>query len=252
MESIARITGGVDTHLDVHVVAALDDRGGLLGTASFPANPTGYGELLCWLRSFGELVLVGVEGTGSYGAGLARLLHRSGVAVVEVDRPNRADRRKRGKSDTLDAIAAARAAHAGTATGRPKTRDGNIEAIRVLRTARQSAHKARTQAINQIRSLVCTAPGRTTRTTAPPPLNHYGVGTGTAGAILVGDPRTRRPRDVRKLRALRSSYAVSLPRIWPSSRGSRPPLARTMLRESRRGPPGCLRGCRRCLADCWP
>jgi transposase len=119
MESIARITGGVDTHLDVHVVAALDDRGGLLGTASFPANPTGYGELLCWLRSFGELVLVGVEGTGSYGAGLARLLHRFGVAVVEVDRPNRADRRKRGKSDTLDAIAAARAAHAGTATGRP-------------------------------------------------------------------------------------------------------------------------------------
>lgn len=84
-------------------MAALDDRGALLGTAWFPANPTGNGELLAWLRSFGEVVLVGVEGTGCYGAGLARPLHRSGVAVVEVDRPNRADRRRRGKSDTLDA-----------------------------------------------------------------------------------------------------------------------------------------------------
>ena len=150
--------GGVDTHLDVHVAAALDERGGLLGTKSFPASPGGYRQLLGWLRSFGELQTVGVEGTGSYGAGLTRHLLTAGVEVLEVDRPNRQERRKAGKSDTLDAVSAARAVQAGTANGAAKTRDGNVESIRVLRVARISANKARTQAINQLHSLVCTAP----------------------------------------------------------------------------------------------
>jgi transposase len=153
-----RITGGVDTHLDVHVAAALDERGAVLGVQSFATTPCGYRSLVRWLEHFGDLELVGVEGTGSYGAGLTRHLHGHGVAVVEVDRPNRQRRRRKGKSDPADAIAAARAAQGGDATGHAKTRDGNVEAMRVLRIARSSARRSRTQAINQIRSLVSTAP----------------------------------------------------------------------------------------------
>lgn len=159
MTTIARrITGGVDTHLDVHVAAALDERGALLGVESFATTPIGYRALSDWFKSFGTVELVGVEGTGSYGAGLTRHLHREGTAVVEVDRPNRQRRRRKGKSDPQDAIAAARAAQGGEATGLAKTRDGNVESMRVLRVARFSARRSRTQAINQIRSLVSTAP----------------------------------------------------------------------------------------------
>ena len=152
------ITGGVDTHLDVHVAAALDQIGGLLGTASFRTTPAGYRELLRWLRSFGPISQVGIEGTSSYGAGLTRALQQAGVTVVEVDRPNRQVRRREGKSDSLDAIAAARSVLAGTALGAPKTMGGNVEGIRVLSVARASSVKARIQALNQIRSLVSTAP----------------------------------------------------------------------------------------------
>jgi transposase len=159
MTNIARrITGGVDTHLDVHVAAALDERGALLGVESFATTPTGYRKLLRWLESFGTLELVGVEGTGSYGAGLTRHLHQQRISVVEVDRPNRQRRRRKGKSDPQDAVAAARAAQSGEASGLAKSRDGNVESMRVLRIARSSARRSRTQAINQIRSLVSTAP----------------------------------------------------------------------------------------------
>jgi transposase len=154
----SQIIGGVDTHLDVHVAAVLDGHGGLLATASFATTPAGYGELADWLVSFGEVPVVGVEGTGSYGAGLTRHLHARGMQVVEVDRPNRQRRRRAGKSDTQDAVSAARAALAGDALGAPKTRDGNVEAIRVLRLARSSARRDRTRALNQMRSLVTTAP----------------------------------------------------------------------------------------------
>jgi transposase len=152
------ITGGVDTHLDVHVAAALDGQGALLGVESFATTPHGYRRLLGWLRDFGDVAVVGVEGTGSYGAGLSRHLHAEGVRVVEVDRPNRQRRRRRGKSDPQDAITAARAAQSGDAHGDAKTRNGNVEGMRVLRVARTSARKARTQALNQMRSLISTAP----------------------------------------------------------------------------------------------
>ena len=159
MTTIARtITGGVDTHLDVHVAAALDERGAQLGVESFAATGAGYQELLGWLEGFGTLELVGVEGTGSYGAGLTRHLLSRQVAVVEIDRPNRQRRRRTGKSDPHDAVAAARAAQGGEATGSAKTRDGNVEAMRVLRVARRSARSNRTQALNQMRSLISTAP----------------------------------------------------------------------------------------------
>jgi transposase len=153
-----RITGGVDTHLDVHVAAALNELGALLGTRSFAATARGYKQLLVWLSSFGTVELVGVEGTGSYGAGLTRHLHAQGVAVVEVDRPNRQTRRRQGKSDGADAVAAARAAQGGNALGQAKTRTGNVESMRVLRLVKQSARKSKTMALNQMRSIVATGP----------------------------------------------------------------------------------------------
>ncbi len=153
-----QLTLGVDTHLDVHVAALLDERGALLGVESFDTTPDGYRNLLAWAASQGEVVLAGVEGTGSYGAGLTRHLHAEGVNVLEVDRPNRQRRRRRGKSDPQDAITAARAAQSGDAQGEAKTRDGNVEAMRVLRVARSSARKSRTQALNQMRSIISTAP----------------------------------------------------------------------------------------------
>ena len=95
------ITGGVDTHADVHVAAALDPIGGLLGVQEFPATAAGYAGLLGWLGGFGTVALVGIEGTGSYGAGLARHVTTAGIRVVEVDRSDRQDRRRQGKSDPL-------------------------------------------------------------------------------------------------------------------------------------------------------
>ncbi|WP_460088838.1 IS110 family RNA-guided transposase, partial [Streptomyces variabilis] len=124
----------------------------------FPATIRGYRDLLDWMRSHGELVAVGVEGTGAYGAELARVLTAAGVTVIDVDRPDRKTRRMKGKSDPIDAYAAAMAVLSGRATGIPKSRDGLVEAVRVLRIARRSAIKARTQAMNQIRGLLVSAP----------------------------------------------------------------------------------------------
>jgi transposase len=152
------VTGGIDTHADVHVAAALDQRGGLLGTASFPTTPDGHCRLEAWLEAFGVIDAVGVEGTGAWGAGIARHLTAGGYRVVEVDRPDRTTRYRRGKSDTIDAEAAARAVQAGTAAGTPKARTGLVESIRALRVARRSAVKDRSAAAHQLHSLVSTAP----------------------------------------------------------------------------------------------
>jgi transposase len=158
VEDARVITGGVDTHADMHVAAALDPLGGLLGVREFPATAAGYGDLFSWLSGFGTVALVGVEGTGSYGAGLARHLAAAGVRVVEVDRADRQDRRRAGKSDPLDAVSAARPALSGRAAGAPKGRDGAVEAIRALMVAKRSARNERTQAINQARALIVTGP----------------------------------------------------------------------------------------------
>ena len=152
------VIGGVDTHADIHVAAACDPLGAVLGTESFPTTPSGYRRLLAFLVSFGPVTVVGVEGTGSYGAGLARHLAEAGVRVVEVNRPNRQVRRRHGKSDIVDAIAAARAVISGQATVIPKTHDGSVEALRVLQIVHHSAMKSRTQALNQLHALVLTAP----------------------------------------------------------------------------------------------
>jgi transposase len=156
------VVGGVDTHKDTHTAAAIDERGRLLGCAQFPATPRGYQELLAWLRGQagdnGRLLLVGVEGTGAYGTGLTRLLMAEQVEVVEVDRPDRKTRRFQGKSDPIDAIAAAQAAQSGRATGRPKHRQGRVEALRALRVARHSAIDQRADTQRQLKALIVTAP----------------------------------------------------------------------------------------------
>jgi len=166
------VTVGVDTHSDVHHAAVIDGVGRPLADAGFPTTPDGYRALLAWAGGHGEITAFGVEGTGAYGAGLARHLRAAGETVIEVDRPDRRTRRqRRGKSDPIDAYAAAAAVLSGAAAGTPKTRDGRVEAIRTLRVARRSAIKGRTQAINQLKALVLTGPaelrqalaGQTTR-----------------------------------------------------------------------------------------
>ncbi|HEX5095428.1 MAG TPA: IS110 family transposase [Acidimicrobiia bacterium] len=157
-EPSLQVVGGVDTHKDVHVAAAIDTTGRMLGTVSFPTTSAGYRALLGWLRGHGTVVRVGIEGTGCWGAGITRFVTDAKIPVVEVDRPNRQRRRRHGKSDPTDAEAAARAALAHDATTIPKSRDGNVEMIRALRVARRSAIKARTQAANQLHALVVNAP----------------------------------------------------------------------------------------------
>ena len=152
------VTGGVDTHNDTHTAAALDGAGGLLGHRQFPATPTGHTALLAWLRGFGQLVKIGIEGSGAYGAGLTEFLQTAGITLVEVDRPDRTTRRRHGKSDPVDAEAAARAAQAGTASGVPKTRGGRVDALRALRVARRSAVTTRAHTQTQMKSLIVTAP----------------------------------------------------------------------------------------------
>src|SRR5215211_5492589 len=155
----ARVTVGVDTHKHVHVAAARDQLGRRLGVTMAPATRAGYVELLAWARGLGEVQAWGVEGTGGYGAGLVRFLAAHGQRVLEVNRPDRAARLRRfGKSDPVDAAAAARTVQAGEATGIPKAQDGTVEMTRALRVARQSAVKARTQAVNAIKALLVNAP----------------------------------------------------------------------------------------------
>jgi transposase len=125
-----------------------------VATATFPTTTAGYRELLGWAHSFGVLRRAGVEGTGAYGAALARCLRRQHIAVIEVNRPGRAARRRHGKSDTVDATAAAHAVLSGRATGIAKTGDGPVEMLRLLHLARASAVKSRTQAINQLKAVI--------------------------------------------------------------------------------------------------
>jgi transposase len=139
------------------VAVVVDHLGRRLGELSVPTTAKGYERLLCWAKGFGPVRCAGIEGTSSYGVGLARHLKAAGVSVVEVERPKRRHLRRNGKSDPIDAEAAARAVLAGEVVGEPKSGDGRVEMIRVLRSARQSALKARSQAANQLQALLVTA-----------------------------------------------------------------------------------------------
>lgn len=168
-----RITGGVDTHSQTHHAAVQLMNGARIADAQFPATSAGYAQLLAWMGSFGRLHAVGVEGTGSYGAGLARHLRDQGVTVIEVSQPDRRQRRTKGKSDPLDAYAAADAVLSGRASAIPKAGTGIVEAIRALHLVRAGAVKGRTAAINELKGLLITAPADIREQLAgagPPPL----------------------------------------------------------------------------------
>jgi transposase len=152
------VVGGVDTHKDLHVAAVVDEHDRVLECQCFATTRHGYKLMLAWMRAFGPLRRVGVEATGTYGAGLLRYLQKAGVEVLEVTTPDRQDRRKRGKNDDLDAQNAAHAAFAGKRTVTPKSRDGMIEALRVLKACRKTAVAARRVALQMIHNTVVSAP----------------------------------------------------------------------------------------------
>ena len=155
-----KVIVGVDTHKHEHVAVAINDLGAGLATFRVPANGAGYADLVAWARTLGDLEAFGIEGTGSYGVGLARFVRRQGLHVVEVNRCDRRKRRNNGKSDTLDAEAAARSVLAGVATAMPKAADGAAEMVRQIKIARDTAVKARTTAMTTLKTLLVNAPIR--------------------------------------------------------------------------------------------
>ena len=153
-----KVIVGVDTHKHLHVAVAIDDSGQRLGEHRIPVDTVGYQDLERWARALGRVACFGIEGTGSYGVGLASYLRRCGIKVVEVNRGDRRARRANGKSDTLDAELAARSVLAGTSTAVPKSADGVVEMIRQIKVARDVATKARTSAIVTLKTIVVNAP----------------------------------------------------------------------------------------------
>ena len=197
------VTVGVDTHLDQHVAAVIDQAGRLCSTKAFAASTRGYVALVTWAEGFGPVERIGIEGTGTYGAGLARFARAYGLPVVEVDRPDRSTRRRHGKSDPVDAQAAARATLAGVAATVPKTREGQVEMIRVLRVARRGALKARVAAAQQLHGVLYSAPEELRQ-----PL--LGLKTKT----LVGACAAMRPGPLTSTSAATKASLRSLARRW--------------------------------------
>jgi len=157
--AVEEVVLGVDTHLKTHTAVVIDLVGRQVDAHSFPTTKLGTDELIKWARRRGTVRRAGVEGTGSYGIALTRRLQLEGIEVFEVTRPKRKRARHRGKNDLQDAHAAATSVLAdGEQLATPKSRDGIVEAIRVLRISRASAVKSRTQTILQLRNLVLTGP----------------------------------------------------------------------------------------------
>ena len=169
-----KVIVGVDTPRDEHVAVAVDWFGARLGQRRLPTAPRGYESLHCWASGLGEVIAFGIEGTGSYGAGLARYLAGLGQTVIEVNRPDRSTRRKMGKSDPVDAEMAARSVLAGVARDHPKSGVDRVEMVRMLKIVKDSAIKARTQAVNQMKALIVTAPSE---------LRHELVGLGVSRLV---------------------------------------------------------------------
>ena len=161
MDSIALgrtdVVVGVDTHKDRHTAVAVDGLGCRLGEVSVDTTNEGYAEVVSWARGLGRIVAFGIEGTGSYGLGLVRSLRRQGIRTVEVSRPSRKqERRLAGKNDTIDAEHAARAVLGGTATATPKLADGSVEAIRLVKIARDTAVKVQSQTMITLKATLVT------------------------------------------------------------------------------------------------
>ena len=186
---------GVDTHQDQHVAVAIDQRGVRLDEKHVPVATCGYEELEQWSRNLGQVHAFGIEGTGSYGAGLARFLTSRNYTVVEINRPDRSVRRRKGKSDATDAEMAARAVLSGIADAIPKSGEGEVEMIRMLKSTKDSAVKARTQAINQIKALagqLRLSFEKHSMVSLPPPSSH-----GARVYVQVAWTTPKRPRSTR-------------------------------------------------------
>ena len=153
-----KVIVGVDTHKHLHVAVAIDHNGARLAEHSASADTAGYAQLEAWAKSLGAVEQFGIEGTGSYGAGLTSFLRRRGHRIIEVNRGDRRMRRQNGKSDTLDAEAAARSVLSGSATSIPKNADGLSEMIRQIKVARDTARKARSSAIIALKTVIVNAP----------------------------------------------------------------------------------------------
>lgn len=165
---------GVDTHKFIHAAVAINALGARLSTMTIPVNGNGYRTLEAWAQSLGSVRAFGIEGTGSYGAGLSRFLCEQGHAVLEVNRPNRQLRRQKGKSDPLDAESAARAVLSGQANALPKSGTSAVEMIRQIKVARDTAVKGRTQAMQTMKAIIVSAPA------ALREQRHWQDGTGPA------------------------------------------------------------------------
>ncbi len=155
-----QVVGGVDTHQDLHVAAVVDHTGKVLGTRAFPTTRQGYLSLITWMGSLGDLARVGVECTGTYGAGLTRYLGAHNIATLEITRPDKSLRRTQGKSDDYDAVAAALGTLYGQRVAVAKDRDGQVEALRVLRTTRRTAIKCRRATLQQLHNTIVAAPDK--------------------------------------------------------------------------------------------
>ena len=214
---------GVDTHKHVHVAVAIDTPGIRLGDHTLAADSGGYQALIAWAESHGRIEAFGIEGTGSYGAGLARAVGRAGHRVAEVNRADRRLRRAAGKSDTVDAEAAARAVLAGQATSTPKTADGAVEMMRQLKIARDTAVKARTTAMVTLKQIIVNAP----------PLLREPLQALTSRALVTRCARLRhRARSTR-----RSRQASMCSGRWPVAGSLSPTKSRCMTGISRDLPP---------------
>ena len=167
MKTTHSIIIGIDTHKATHVAVAIDTQGTRLAALSIPTNPKGYLELERWSQSFGDVLAFGIEGTGSYGAGLTRSLLAQGHNVIEVTRPNRQLRYTKGKTDSLDAEGAARSVLSGQAAARPKTQTGSSEMIRHLKIARDTGVKLRSRAMVTLKTLIINAPADLRETLDP-------------------------------------------------------------------------------------
>jgi len=152
------VIGGVDTHKDIHVAAVVNDSNQVLSSEIFPTTKHGYNKILTWMSSFGKVSRVGIEWSGTYGLGLLHYMQTSGIDVLEVAAPDKSDRRIWGKDDTLDAENAAHAAFSRLRTVTPKTRDGMVESLRVIKSCRKSAVAARTVGLQMIRTSIVSAP----------------------------------------------------------------------------------------------
>jgi transposase len=186
-----RVVVGVDTHKHIHVAVALDELGGRIEARSFAADRSGYEQLIDWASSLGREVMFGVEGTGSYGAGLASAIRRRSIGVLEVLRTDRRDRRLRGKSDTIDAENAARAVLNGQASAVPKSADGTVEMIRLVKVAKDVAVKARTSAMISLKAVLVNASAaqrrlnRLTTELVPDLVAAFGIGADIAAEMLI-------------------------------------------------------------------